>query len=501
MRIAIAGLHAETNTFLPVPAELRRGVLRGQDIVAEFAGSLATIAGFLRVCREEGAEVVPLVYANAWACGAIPVDEFESVVDEILQGLADDGPFDVVLLAQHGAAVSDDHLDADGELVARVRSVVGPDATVAIGLDLHGNISKRVIDSVDVAVGYRENPHRDPAIRGAECARLALKCARGEARPAQRLVRLPMVVPILGGWTGGGAMCDVMSDAGRIAADYSLLSYTVFHGFGYADVPHMGSSVLAIADGNGEIAQRAARAIADGLWERREELRGESLACSAALDEAERRSTRTGPLVLLDVGDNIGGGAPGDSTVLLAEARRRELPGFVTTLCDERAVHQALTAGSGAELEVLVGRTTPVSVGPQLSIRGRVARITDGRFEDRNPTHGGFRFYDGGPTIRLTMAHEQELVISSRPVPPFSLEQLRAVGIEPRERPVIVAKGVVAPRAGYEVVTSDFLLVDTPGVTAADLSQFAYRRRPDPLWPLESGARESNADGTDRNVG
>jgi microcystin degradation protein MlrC len=490
MRVAIAGLHTETNTFSPVPADLApsntTAVLRGEEIVSSFTASHHTIAGFLRACDRDGAHVTPLVYANAMACGTLTAEAFERVADEILMGLSDRGPFDVVLLAGHGAAVSEEHLDPEGELAGRVRSLVGPRVTVAVGLDLHGNISERLVEAVDVAVGYRENPHRDPVARGTECAQLALRRARGEVRPEQRLVRLPMVVPILGGWTADGAMREVMDDAARIAAAHSLLSFTVFHGFGYADVPQLGSSVLAIADADAEAAERAAHDIAAGLWRRREDLRGTALAPADAVAEAERRADGDRPVVVLDVGDNIGGGSPGDSTVLLAEALDRGVRGFVATVCDKRAVRQAAAAGRGADVELTVGATTPVSVGPELLVRGRVAEITDGRFEDRSVTHGGFRFWDGGPTVRVTTPEEQELVISSRTVPGISPQQLRAVGIEPRAQRVIVAKGVVAPRAGYGPVASEFLLADTPGVTAADLSSFDYRRRPKPLWPLDA---------------
>jgi microcystin degradation protein MlrC len=493
MRVAIAGLHAETNTFSPVEADLTpsntTGVLRGEEIIASFAASHHTIAGFLDACDHECVDVVPLVYANAMACGTLTHEAFERVVHEILVALRDNGPFDVVLLAGHGAAVSAQHVDPEGELAARVRSLLGPEVSVGLALDLHGNVTQRLLASVDVAVGYRENPHRDAAVRGAECARLALRRARGELHPVQRLLRLPMVVPILGGWSDEGAMRDVMSVSEEIAGKHALLSYTVFHGFGYADVPHMGSSVLAVADGNRDAAERAARDLATALWRRREGLLGAALSPADAVAEAQRRFNGRGPVVLLDVGDNIGGGSTGDSTVLLAEALDRGLRGFAATLCDERAVGAAVAAGEGSQVTVSLGGTTPVSPGPTVQVTGRVTRVTDGRFEDPNPTHAGFRFYDGGPTVRLTTPQFQELVISSRTVAGLSPEQLRAVGIEPQRQRVIVAKGVVAPRAGYEPVAAHFLVADTPGVTTADLRHFTYRQRPRPLWPLERHAR------------
>jgi microcystin degradation protein MlrC len=490
LRVVIAGIHHETNTFSPMKADMARfaasGISRGEEIVALLGESHHMVAGFLSACRDAHAEVEPLIYADVDPCGTISAEAFDRIVEEIMDGLGRCGAIDVVLLAMHGAAVSETYQDVEGELATRVRDMVGPNTTIAMGLDLHGNISNRSIEAVDVAVAYRENPHRDPAERAAECAQLAFEHASGRSRPVQCLLRLPMVVPILGGWTQAGPMRAVMEEAARIADEHSLLSFSVFHGFGYADVPEMGSSVLAIADGDKESAQRAAQKLAQALWDRREDLRGAALTPAAAI-EAVRDTGRVGgpPIILLDVGDNIGGGSPGDSTVLLAEALERRLGGLVASICDDVAAQQAIAAGEGAEVELSLGRKTTASVGPVVHVRGRVTHVSDGRFEDATQTHGGYRFFDGGPTVRLSMDAGNELLITSVPVASRSLEQLRAVGIEPERFQAIIAKGVVSPRAGYEAIARDFLLVDTPGITAADLSLFRYARRPQPLWPLD----------------
>jgi microcystin degradation protein MlrC len=491
MRVALTGLHHETNTFSPVGADLETfvaaGVLRGQEIVETHGDSRHTLAGFLGGCRADAVEIVPLVYANSTPSGMISAEAYASIVGEMVDALRREGPFDVVLLAQHGAAVSEEHPDADGELLRRVRDAVGPEVVIGVAYDLHANVTAQMIEQADVCVGYRENPHRDADVRARECAELALNCARSRERPAQCLVALPMVVPILGGWTDGPAMRAVMGAAAEIARRTGLLSYSVFHGFGYADVREMGSSVLAVA-ASAEVAQAAAAEIARVLWDRRHELEGEALSAPEAVEVAAARAPADPVLVLLDVGDNIGGGSPGDSTVLLAESVDRQLDGVVASVWAPEAVERAVAVGVGAEVEVTVGRRTPVSVGPRVTLRARVTALTDGRFEDPNPTHAGARHYDGGPTARLSTTAGQEIIMTSRPMPSWSPEELRAVGLDPARQRAIIAKGVVAPRAGYEAVTGDFLLVDTPGVTAATLSEFTYHRRSRPLWPLERDA-------------
>jgi microcystin degradation protein MlrC len=271
-------------------------------------------------------------------------------------------------------------------------------------------------------------------------------------------------------------MAEAMADAERIARDHALLSFTVFHGFGYADTRDMGAAVLAVADGDEARAGAAADELAAALWSRRDRLRGSALATAAAVAEADRRAEASAPVVLLDVGDNIGGGGPGSSTVLLAEALARRVRGFVAPLSDRDAAQRLVAAGAGAEAELNLGGA---------HVRGRVTRVTDGRFEARGPVHGGHRYFDGGPTARLSGAGGLEVVVSTRRVSTVSPDQLGDVGIEPAAARVIAAKGVVAPRAGFEAVAGGFVLADTPGVTAADLSLLPYRRRRRPLWPLE----------------
>ncbi|MEN3284484.1 MAG: hypothetical protein V7607_5624 [Solirubrobacteraceae bacterium] len=495
MRVAIAGIHHETNTFSPVRADLaaftRAGVLRRDEIPRQHAQARSTIAGYLRAAEADGrVDVVPLLFADLTPCGTITAEAFETLSSEIVAGLVASGPFDVVLLAQHGAAVSEEHAEADGELARRVRAAVGPDVTIAAVLDLHANVTQAFIDAVDVCVGYRENPHRDPDRRGAECAQLAFAHARAEAKAISCLIRLPMVVPILGGWTGNGAMAELMAHGDEVARSHALLSYTVFHGFGYTDVPQMGSAVLAVADGDAAVAQAAARELAVELWQRREDLAGRAFAPGDAVREVLGRQSTNGPIVVLDVGDNVGAGAPGDSTVLLAEALEQRIDGLVATLSDADAVAVGVASGEGAEIEVEAGAATSVSVGPKLRLAGRVVRITDGRFEDPRPTHGGRRYFDGGPTVRIATREGPEVVVSSLPLATRSPEQLRAVGIEPSEQRVVIAKGVVAPRAGYEPVASGFVVADTPGITSADLATLPYVRRSAPLWPLEPDVAE-----------
>lgn len=490
MRLAALGLSHETNTFSRVPADYEQfasgGLARGDDIVREYRDSTATMAGFLEAGDRFSVEVVPLIMARAGPIGTITPDAFDRIVGQMLRLLAEHGPWDGVLLAQHGAAVSERFPDADGEIAARVRALVGPDVPVGLALDLHANISRRMIQQTTATVVYRTNPHLDARQRALECAEIIVRTIRGEVRPVQALEMPPLVINIVKQCTDEEPMLGLVGDLETALARPGMLSASVAEGYPYADVAEMGMSFLAVHDGEAAAATEAARWLAGRAWAGRSEFVGDIPSPEAAIRAAAAASK--GPVVIMDVGDNIGGGSSADSTVLLAIARRLGVRRYLQTLYDPPAVAACISAGVGASLSLPVGAKTDDLHGSLVDVTGRVRLIADGRFEDPTPTHGGFRFFDGGPTVVLETTDDHTLVLTSRRVGNTSLEQMYSLGIRPESMRVVVAKGVVSPRAAYERIAAEIVLANTPGVTTADLSFFTYHRRRRPLFPFEAEA-------------
>ena len=487
MRLAALGLYHESNTFSPIPGDLeqftRAGIARGPEIIERYATSHATMGGFLEAGEQPGVEIVPLVFARITPMGTITADAFERIAGEMLRSLDRHGPWDGVLLAQHGAAVSEHHADADGEIVARVRRVVGPGTPIGLALDMHANVSPRMVEHATVTVAYRTNPHVDARERGRECADLIVRTARGEIAPVQALRTPPLVIDILRQDTGQQPMCDLLADADTAAARHGLLSTSVLEGFPYADVAEMGMSFIAVHDGDRADAEAVAGWLASRAWRRRAACVGRATAPRDALEAAA--GAPAGPVVLMDVGDNIGGGGPGDSTVLLELALRSGVPRYLQTLYDPGAVRACWDAGAGAAVSIAVGAKTDDRHGRPVRLDAQVRTLSHGRFEEAQPRHGGFRFFDAGPSAVLETAGGQVVVLTSERVQNTSLEQFHALGIAPERMQVIVAKGVNAPRAAFAPIATAIVLVDTPGVTSADLSRFAYRHRRRPLFPFE----------------
>jgi microcystin degradation protein MlrC len=490
IRLALLGFHHETNTFAARPTTyadlVADGVLRGAEIVRRHADAQSTVAGFLAAGQRGGVDVVPLYYATAPPSGLIERRTFARITQELLEPLRTCGPWDGVLLALHGAAVADGTPDADGALAARVRAAVGPHLPIGLALDLHANLTPQLVEAATVTVLYRTNPHLDARQRAVECAELVVRTVRGEIRPAQALATPPLVINIVAQQTAEEPMRGLMLTVEAVMRRPGMLTASFAEGYPYADVAEMGAAAVAVHDGDPAAARTAADDLARLAWERR-------AAFAASLPtpaEALRRAMQAplGPVVLLDVGDNIGGGASGDSTVLLAEARRLGVRRYLQTLYDPEAVATCVAAGPGATVTLPVGGKTPDSPHPPVEMTGQVRRIAAGAFEDPAPTHGGWRFFDGGPTVVLETPEEQTLVLTSRVIGNTSIQQMYTLGIRPEQQQVVVAKGVHSPRPAYAPIAAELIMVDTPGVTAANLQRFTYRQRRRPLYPFEAEA-------------
>jgi microcystin degradation protein MlrC len=486
VRLAALGFYHESNTFVVEPTTVDRfeetAWVRGDEILQVEGDSHSSMAGFLAIGQVSGVDVVPLLWVRATPSGTIAGATFDRIADELVAVLDERGPWDGVLLVLHGAAVSERYLDADGEIAERVRATVGDHVPIGLALDMHGNVSSRLVGSATVTTMYRTNPHVDARARALECAEIVVRTVRGEVRPVQALVQVPAVINILRQFTGEDPMSAILDDLEAVLATPGMLSASVAEGYPYADVAEMGMAVLTVHDGSAETAAVEARKLAARIWARR----GEFLASAMPVDEAIREAgVSEGPVLLLDVGDNIGGGAPGDSNVLLEAAIRLGAHGVLAILFDPEAVRACAQAGVGTTLTLPVGGKRGPLRDRRVEVTGQVRLVADGRFEEATPTHGGFRHFDPGITAVLDTTDGHTVVLISKLIPPLSIRQLTTLGIDPSSFAMIVAKGVQSPRPAYEPIAKRLIMVDTPGVTAASLSDFAYRSRRKPLHPFE----------------
>jgi microcystin degradation protein MlrC len=485
MRIAIAGFMHESNTFAPLPTDLQRfrdaSLTYGDAVIPIWQDAHHEVGGFIEGAARFGYELVPI--AMAWATPAGPVtDEFFDHFTEALATGCKLARADGVLLALHGAMVTPKHPDADAETLRRVRAALGPNVPLAVSLDFHGNVAPQMAETANVLVGYQTYPHIDQRQRGLLAAELLTRAVRGEVRPVCHVAKPPMLLNLLGQDTARAPMTDLMKQCREMEKQPGILSVSLMAGFPYADVPEMGASVIVVANGNPDRAKAAADELAKAMWDVRAQLN----IISPQPEEAVRRALACTklPALLIDLGDNVGGGSAGDGTVLLAELLKQRATGFVVALHAPGGVAQAKDAGVGGRVEVKVGGSTGPLHGPPVVVRGTVRSLHDGKWVEAEARHGGRRLNDQGHTAVLDLAGDNLLVLNTLRTPPFSLGQLTSLGIDPRAARAIVVKAAVAYKAAYAPVGGTIIEVDTPGLTAINAARFEYKRIKRPMYPL-----------------
>lgn len=484
MRFAITGIAHESNSFAPEMTDLDRFRVSGpEEVVALYANAAATITGYLNACKAADVEAVPLSHARSGASGTVTAEAFTTLLDQMIEQLEEHGPWDGVLLALHGAQAAEGQDDADGEILRRVGELVGPDVPVVASLDMHANVSKGMVEHSTALTIYRTNPHVDPEPRAREAAEIAIAVARGEVTPYSALRQVPAAINILQQYTDMEPMSGLVAELNKVVEHPGVLSASLAEGYPWADVEAMGMAVLVITDDDAELADRLADELALKVWERREEYDADGVP----VDEAVRRAMDApeGPILLLDVGDNIGGGSPGDSVVLLNEVLSQGATDVFAGVAAPGAVKACIEAGVGASVDLEVGAATDPSIGPPARIQGVVRVITDGKFEDPKPTHGGRRFFDMGPTALVDLGNNVKVALMSNIMGSASPVQITSLGLDPQQFKAIIAKGVNSPLAGYTPIIADRMWVDTPGCTAAAIKDLPYTSRRVPMYPFE----------------
>jgi microcystin degradation protein MlrC len=485
-RIGIIAFLHESNTFSSQPATLESFeqdlLLTGEPIRTALAGSHHEVAGFFAGLEAAGVKAVPLFAARALPSGTIRAKDFDAIVTRLLQSVRDAGALDGILVAPHGATVSEEHPDADGYWLNVLRSVTGPDLPIIGTLDAHANLSPLMVESCNALTAYRTNPHLDQRERGIEAASLMVKTVRREITPVMAAQFPPMAISIERQCTEEAHLKPLYMAADQQLATDGLLSNSILLGFPYADVVEMGSSAIAVTDGDEDLARRMAEDLAERMWSMRHEFSGEFTSVAEAIDECRNIKGR---VCLLDMGDNVGGGSSADGTELLAAIHAASIGPAFGCLFDPDAVLACEQAGLGNSVRLQVGGHTDDLHGQPMDVHVRVRSIHEGRFSEPNPRHGGITEFDQGRTVVCETENGLTLMLTSRRMVPFSLQQLKSCGVDPAQFRILVAKGVNAPIAAYREVCDVFIRVNSAGSTCADMTRLSFQHRRRPMFPFE----------------
>jgi len=488
MRIGIVALLQESNTFIAERTTFehfeRELLLTGEAIREQLADTEHEVGGFFAgIADADEFEAVPIFAARALPYGTIEAEAFDRLVAQLLGNVSNAGALDGILAAPHGATVAANHPDADGWWLSQLRELVGEKMPIIATLDPHANLSPAMVNATNALVAYSTNPHLDQRATGLRAADLMKRTLRGEIRPTQAAAFPAMQINIQKQNTSESPLLDFYQAAEQIAFEQTV-SHSILLGFPYADVAEMGSAALAITDNDPGLAQQTANRIGDEMWQRREQFEPDFVNAQQAV---ERACALNGTTVLLDMGDNIGGGSPGDSTFLLHELERTGSPANPTLVIIDDAASVALArqTGVGGRATFSIGGKADDQHGAPLDVEATIKSLHDGRFSESRARHGGIANFDQGETAIVETDHGVTVMLSSQRTPPFSLAQLTTFGIDPTRYRAVVAKGVIAPMAAYREIADQFIHVNTPGVTCADMRQLDFQRRRRPMYPFE----------------
>lgn len=480
--VAVGGIWHETNTFASSRTDAADFAAyqygAGPELVEHFSSVRNEVGGLLAGCTERAWRVHPMLFAAAVPSGLVRADAFATLKKDLLSRL--DRGVDGVLLSLHGAMVVEGVDDADGDLASAVRAVVGEGCPVVATLDFHANVSPRLFDATDALVGYDTYPHVDPYERGVEAAAILGELLEGSLLGARAFVKVPVLTAPATQQTADGPMEAVFSEAHRLESMPGVRLVTVSPGFPYADVPHLGLSV-AVYGTDADVVKRGADEVAELAWSLRRQFVEDEASPADAVARAAH--AEAGPVVLVDVADNIGGGAPGDGTVLLDELVQQRAQGAVVVMADAEAVAAAWDAGVGAEVAVELGAKTDSMHGEPVPLTARVQSLSDGRFVHTGSYMTGQETQMGRTAVLVVGG--VEIVVTERPTMPFDAAQLRSQGIEPAERRILVAKSAIAWRAAFGDLAAGAIPVATPGVCTSDLASLPYRKVQRPIHPLD----------------
>lgn len=479
MRIFIANLVTETNTFSPLPTGWRAwrefGLHRGDaSRVAADQVHGVVLHAWRRLAEADGHEVVESVAGFATPGGRTLASVYAALRDDIVADLAAAGPVDAVLLNLHGAMAAEGCDDCEGELLAAVRRVAGPVTVIGAELDLHCHLTPAMLGAADVLVAYKHYPHDDMVERAREVYRLCLDAASGRIRPVTAAFDCRMI----GLWpTTGPVMAPFVRELKDAERRPGVLSVSLGHGFPWADVADVGARVWAVTDGDLGLAERTAAELGRRFFELRSRTRTPYLTADEALDRA--LAAPRGPVVLADVADNPGGGAPGDSTFVLRRLLERGVRG-VAAGCywDPQAAALCAEAGAGAAFDLrLGGKSGPVS-GDPLDLRVEVKALAE---DHAQSGLSGARSPLG--LSAWVRAEGVDLVLASVRSQTFAPDAFTGLGLDLADKALVVVKSTEHFRAAFAPLAADILYVATPGAIRPDFAAIPYARRDGRYWP------------------
>jgi len=481
-RIAVGAFLHETNTFAPTKATYADFVhgggwpamTQGAAVLKTMRNMNAGLAGFVEAAEARGWDLVPTISCGASPSAHVTEDAFERIVKVMVDGIATAGTLDAVYLDLHGAMVTEHLDDGEGEILARVRNVIGPDLPLVVSLDLHANVSPAMVDHANALIAYRTYPHVDMAETGRASARhLALLLETGQ-RLAKAFRQLPFLIPISWQCTKDQPTKSIYQKLAALESD-AVPTLSLAPGFPAADFVDCGPSVFAYGRTQAD-ADAAADAIADLVIGHENDFDGKIYSPDDGVRHAmELAKTATRPIVIADTQDNPGAGGDSDTTGMLrALVRHRAARAATGAIYDPESARAAHAAGLGASVTLSLGGKSGIPGDAPFRETFVVETLSDGNFTATGPYYGG-RLMEMGPSACLRIG-DVRVVVASHKAQLADQAMYRYVGIEPTEQAILVNKSSVHFRADFEPIAAKLLICAAPGAMPADTATLPWTR-------------------------
>lgn len=496
-RVAILGLMLESNRFAPVITEedyLKRVYLAGDEILEDLHSAdpkLPTeIRGFAAEMDNQVEWMpVPILVGLVEAGGPLDHGFFETAMQEIRTRLLAAGPLDAVYISNHGAMITTQNADPDGEIFQAVRDIVGPLVPVVATLDLHGNVSDRMVRLADVIVAYQTNPHVDMLERGRDAALLLQELWAG-MKPEVAFIRLPLVPPTVTLLTETGPYADIMA-YGQALVGGDIANVSVLGGFAYSDTPKNGMAIIVTARVANGSAQDVANKIARMAWAEHLRFVPRLTPLQEAVDRVAQvaENPNLSAVILADVADNPGGGGNGNTMWILQALHARGVSGVIAgVINDPNLAAEAHRLGQSARFRAVFNRVPPDEFSQRFEADARVVAIHDGDCVGRRGFYAGRRMNLGASAL-LDLGGIQVVVISIRTqcADPIFLEMM---GLNIAKARAVVVKSRGHFRAGFDefFAPAQVIEVDAPGLTSPVLTRFDFKNMPRPVFPIDPDA-------------
>ncbi len=473
MKIVIGAIMQETNSFSSVKTDVDdfkysslQPLLEGPDVIKEHKGRETEIGGFIKACEENSIEIIPTISTFAVPSGNVTQRAFRWLKTTLLEKMEQVKELDGVLLALHGSMAADGVDDAEGNILAEVRKFIGEEVYLGCTLDLHANVTERMIRNADILIGYET--HRDYQEIGMKAVRKLLHCIRNNIKTKISLRKIPVVI---------GAGSRILGIKRMMEKEKGVLTISVFDGQPWLDVEEYGPSVMVITENKGKLGERLCKELAGRFWEVRNKERADLVPIVEAVERVKHSEGK--PIILIECGDMTGTGASGDNIALLDALLKNGIRSIATIVYDPLAVSRIFEAGLGNEIEVDIGGKYKYEGSFPLKFKGTVRSLYDGKYTLKGIPFEGINAFLGKTAV--ISSDDIDIILTSKILYPQGCAVFDALKMDVSGKKVITLKSF----NGFDFPVKEVINIDTPGWANWHFSTVPYKKIRRPIYPLD----------------